>query len=105
MLPISIVEREGFREYIHYIDPSLNIPSRSKIRETEFSKLRVKVESKINQILSTMDSVNISLDGWLDPVTRCFNGYVCQGIDHEWKMQIIPAGFEYDTGKSVTFQM
>ena len=28
MLPLSIVEREGFKEFINYIDPSFVMPTR-----------------------------------------------------------------------------
>ncbi len=34
MLPVSIVEKELFREYINFIKPSFAIPSRSSIKNT-----------------------------------------------------------------------
>jgi hypothetical protein len=34
MLPISIVDNPGFREFINYIDPSFTIPSRKTIKVT-----------------------------------------------------------------------
>ncbi len=30
---------------------------------------------------------------------RCFNGYIAQGIDDDWAMQVIPLAFEPVKGK------
>ncbi len=34
MLPISLVEKEGFMEYVEYLNPSFSMPTRNRIRDT-----------------------------------------------------------------------
>ena len=92
-LPLSIVERNGFREFVHYLDPSFQIPTRFKLKATEFKKLRDRVDNKNRSILESIEHPNISTDGWTDGSLRSFNGYVAQGIDHNWVMQTIPIDF------------
>jgi hypothetical protein len=50
MLPISLVENEGFRDYISYLDPSFNIPSRSKVKNTGIPNLKLAVQNEIGDI-------------------------------------------------------
>ncbi len=47
MLPISIVEHPGFKEYQKYLDPSLTMPSRARIKDTGLPKLKSFVQEKI----------------------------------------------------------
>ena len=47
MLPVSLVENPGFRDYINYLDPSFNIPSRSKIKNTGLPNLKDAVQKTI----------------------------------------------------------
>lgn len=79
MLPISIVEKAGFREYIEHLDPSFNMPTRFKIKESGLPDLKRIVEEKINVELARIQSINMSLDGWSDAVKRSFSGYISQG--------------------------
>ena len=78
MQPISIVEKEGFRELIEYLEPSFIMPTRFKVKEL-LKGMKLSVEEKIRNELALMDSVNISLDGWSDAIMRCFNGYIALG--------------------------
>jgi hypothetical protein len=40
MLPISIVEHPGFKEYLKYLDPMFTMPSRARIKDTGLTKLK-----------------------------------------------------------------
>jgi hypothetical protein len=79
MQPISIVEKDGFRELIEYLEPSFSMPSRYKIKENNIPIMREYVNEKIKKELKEIDSINISLDGWSDAIMRCFNGFIAQG--------------------------
>ena len=98
MLPISLVENKGFKEYILYMDPSFSMPTRSRIKDTGLPDLKINVCFKIKEILSKIKWLNTSIDGWTDATMRSFNGYVAQGIDDEWNLQTIPIAFEYVKG-------
>lgn len=80
MQPISIVEKEGFRDFIEFLEPSFSIPTRYRVKESGLPNLKVLVENKIKQELAQLNSINISLDGWSDAIMRSFNGYIAQGI-------------------------
>ena len=94
MLPISLVENKGFREYINYIDPSFTMPSRQRIKETALPKLKAMCTEKIKKCLNRIRWVNTSLDLWTDSTARPFNGVIAQGIDNDWNMHTIPIEFE-----------
>jgi hypothetical protein len=53
---------------------------------------------KIKAVLCSIKWLNSCADGWSDATMRCFNGYVCQGIDNNWKMNTIHFAFEYVKG-------
>ena len=82
MLPISLVEKEGFKQYVEFLDPSFRIPTRWKIKESGLPELIKEVNDKIKLVISNLSSCNISQDGWTDPLTRCFTGSLLQGIDY-----------------------
>ena len=80
MLPISLVEKEGFRKYVQFLDPSFTMPTRWKIKETGLPNLKQNIENQIKNDLKSIEWLNISLDGWTDGIYRCFNGYTAQGF-------------------------
>jgi len=98
MLPISIVDNPGFREYINYIDPSFTIPSRKTIKDTSLPKMKEAVETKITNILKTIKHPNVCTDLWSDATARPFNGFVFQGIDDDWNLKTITSAFDYIEG-------
>ena len=95
MLPISIVESAGFKEYIQYIDPSFTMPNRETIKRSSLPYLVQEVQVKIKNILINIEFPNVSTDGWTDASMRPYNGYICQGIDNNWDLHTICIGFEY----------
>ena len=57
------------------------------------------VDLKLKQLINSMKWVNVSVDGWSDATIRCFNGYIIQGIDSNWKLHTLAVAFQYVTGK------
>ena len=94
MLPISIVENEGFKEYIEFLDPSFQMPSRRRIKEFGLPNLKIRLQSKIKDCLKSIPWINASVDLWTDAAVRPFNGYIAQGIDNNWVLHTIPIEFE-----------
>jgi len=78
MQPISIVEKEGFREFVDYLEPSYFMPTRFTVKNTSLPAMKNKIENKIIRELADIISLNIILDGWSDQLQR-FNGYAAQG--------------------------
>jgi len=99
MLPISIICKKAFKDFMKMVDPSFNVPTRKTVKTTGLSILLKTVTAKIAVILKSIPHVNVSVDGWSDSVMRCFNGYIVQGIDVNWKLHTIPIAFQYVNGR------
>ncbi len=90
MLPISLVEREGFRVYINYIDPSFNMPTRSRIKETGLQEIKHNINNYLTSSLEKLETLNISLDGWSDGIKRSYIGFIAQGcVSHILQLCLI----------------
>ena len=98
MLPLSIVENSGFREFMNHMDPSFTMPSRKTIKSTGLPRLKEMVFGKLKMQLEKNQHPNISVDGWTDATARAFNGYIVQGIDDEWNLLTLPVDFRPVTG-------
>ena len=79
MQPISIVEKEGFREFVDYLEPSYFMPTRFTVKNKSLPLMKKEIENKIIRELDGINSLNIILDGWSNQLKRCFNGYAAQG--------------------------
>ena len=98
MLPISIVEKSAWKEFMSKVDTSFNVPTRNTIKVTVLPSMMKNVEVKLKNTLETIEWINVSADGWSDATMRCFNGYIAQGIDNEWTLHTLPIAFRYVTG-------
>ena len=99
MLPMSIVEKVPWKEYILLLDPSYSMPTTKTINNRWLNELNVTVLSRIKAKVAEFDWVYVSVDGWPDATMRGFNGYIAQGIDKDWEIHSIPIAFEYVSGR------
>jgi hypothetical protein len=79
MLPISIVEKEKFRNFLNKMDPSFTTPGIYAIKYDGLTELTYRVTEKIQNHLNRIKYPNISLDIWSDATMRSFTGFICQG--------------------------
>jgi hypothetical protein len=86
MLLLWLVESDSFKEFINYIDPSFNIPTRKTVKNTGISSLKEMVLVKLRDNLKNVEFPNMSVGGLSDATVRSFYCYVCQGIDTDWKL-------------------
>lgn len=93
----------GFRDFVEHLDPCFKMPTRKTVKETGLRDMYTVVNGKIKDVLKTISHLNISVDGWSDPILRSFNGYTVQGIDNEWNLINIPIGFQHVEGKCIKF--
>ena len=98
---VSLVETEGFRDFIYKFDPSFTMPTRKTIKSSIVPSLKEIVFLNLKKMLKTVQFPNISVDGWSDVTARPFNGYTCQGIDDEWKLRTMSVDFRSLTGNNV----
>ncbi|XP_060071429.1 E3 SUMO-protein ligase ZBED1-like [Ylistrum balloti] len=62
--PVSIVNDQGFREFIHCLQPAYNIPNRKVIRDSLSPKAYMEQSSVIKSKLKDCVSLGITLDHW-----------------------------------------
>ena len=101
MLPLSIVEKDAFKNYISQLDPSFVMPSRRTMKESGVPQLKDSVNVKVKNLLVTIDHPNITNDWWTDQTMRSFNGYLVHGIDKNWELRVIPIAFRPINGKCI----
>ena len=99
MLPVSLIESKAWEEWLHSLDKSYVIPSREQIKKFVVPEMMSTVHSKLKTLLASIPWLNLSADGWSDATMRCFNGYIAQGIDSEWRMHTIPIALRIVKGK------
>lgn len=84
MLPINVVNGQGFREVIKYIEPGYNIPSRTTITtHVEASYVRKKAELKTQ--LATAN-VALTTDCWTSLNTESYITVTCQHTEKDWQV-------------------
>ena len=98
MLPVSIIEKPAFIEFMKVFDPSFNVPTRKTVKISALPVITNNVEKKIKHVLDNCAYINVSVDGWSDATMRCFNGYIAQGIDDNWELHTIIFAFQFVTG-------
>ena len=101
MLPISLVERQPFRDFVALLDPSFHMPTRYLVKQTGLPNLRIEIRNKLKNILKSIPWPNISLDGWSDGILRSFNGYIVQGINDNWILVKHTLSFKNSKGSKI----
>ena len=70
MQPLSIVEDQGFQEFISAIDPSYKLPNRKMItRELLFDCYRDTFQ-KVAALIESIESVCLTIDTWTSTTTE-----------------------------------
>ena len=84
LLPINVVDGQGFREVLKYIEPGYKIPSRTTITtRVEASYVRKKAELKIQ--LATAN-VALTTDCWTSLTTESYITVTCHYIEPDWQL-------------------
>ena len=68
-LLISIVETDGFIDYLHYLDPSFQISTRRRVKDVGLPAIKLTIKNKIKKVLHNLSWVNTSVDLWTDATT------------------------------------
>lgn len=74
--PFSIVEDEGFREFVHKLDPTYTLPTRRALKamvSEKYDQERQRVVAKLQDI----KSVCLTADMWTSLTTESYLGVTC----------------------------
>jgi hypothetical protein len=71
-LPLSIVENESFRTFMHSLDPKFRPPSRSHMTMKMLPKLVTEKTEAVKELLNSAVYVSCTLDMWSDRNCRAY---------------------------------
>jgi len=70
--PLSVVEDEGFRNFVAVLDPRYNIPGRKTLRTSLIPRLFEEVRAQVVKELSESRAVALTTDMWTSPSNMSF---------------------------------
>ena len=79
MRPISIVNGQGFKEFIHSLDPSYQVPSHTTVR-AYVKKAYTDAKAALIDILTNQQSVALTTDIWTSHSTESYLTHTCHFI-------------------------
>lgn len=71
-LPLSLVEREGFINFMNRVDPQFKMVSRRSITRTALPSLYKKMMDGLNMFCTSAECISLTLDVWSDRRQRAF---------------------------------
>lgn len=86
MMPISIVEGEGFIEMMSTIVPGYNVPSRTAIKK-RIETLYELEQRRINKIIDNLSYVSLTTDCWTSRSIESYYTVTVHGIDSNWNIK------------------
>lgn len=84
MMPISVVEGEGFLEYSKALSPNYIVPSRFIIKRRLiglYDTEKYKVTTKIQDL----ESLSLTTDSWTSRTMESYISLTAHGITKDWK--------------------
>uniref|UniRef100_A0A671XLS4 HAT C-terminal dimerisation domain-containing protein n=1 Tax=Sparus aurata TaxID=8175 RepID=A0A671XLS4_SPAAU len=84
--PLSVVEDDGFRNFVRTLDPRYKIPNRKTLMEVKLPALYEDCCSQVRKALSGVDTVVLTTDMWTSRATEAYLTVSCQIIDENWQM-------------------
>jgi hypothetical protein len=71
-LPLSLVERQPFIDFMHKIDPKFTLTSRRTLSRTIIPKLYSNMTDKLKKFCCEVEFISLTLDIWTDRRMRAF---------------------------------
>ena len=86
MQPMSVVEDEGFKKLISFLEPDYTMPCRKTVT-SRVIKLYKDCSAKIKRLLDQTMYVALTTDCWTSLTMTSYMAVTCHYIDQEWQMQ------------------
>lgn len=86
MMPINVVDGNGFRELLNFIEPGYRIPSRGTITSRVEARYGEK-KDELKAQLRSADKVAITTDCWTALTTESYITVTCRYIDEDWHLK------------------
>lgn len=90
MQPFSIVDDEGFKEFIAELEPSYTLPSRSTLSRSMLPSVYEDVAEKVRDLLKTdAEHVTLTTDTWTSCATQGYMSVTAHFVTKKWQMQSV----------------
>ncbi|KAM3875305.1 E3 SUMO-protein ligase ZBED1-like [Diretmus argenteus] len=86
MRPISVVEGEGFKQLIQYLEPEYVMPSRATIIKRIVKRFEEKKDA-LKVKLARADKLALTTDCWTALTNESYMTTTCHFIDADWEIQ------------------
>ena len=86
MQPFSIVEDEGFREFLAALDPSFSLPSRTTLTKELLPDMYNTTVIRLKEALKTAEAIALTTDGWTSMTTESYIAVTAHYITSDFKM-------------------
>ncbi len=86
MRPFSVVKNEGFKYLLSVLEPRYLLPSRAHFSQNVLPKLQEKTKAKVEEGLSTAESIAITTDGWTSRATDSYMAITAHYITGNWQI-------------------
>ena len=87
MVPISVVEREGFRNMLNKFDPRYKVPGRTYFSNQIIPQKYGQIKELVRQELIKCDSIALTTDFWTSISNDSYITITAHFIDNEWELQ------------------
>ena len=87
MLPISIVEKPGFKQMLESFDPRYQLPSRKHFSKTAIPALFNSTQSALTSTLQEVKHFSSTTDLWSSVCMQPYLSYTVHYITKDWKLQ------------------
>jgi len=83
--PLSIVEGEGFREFMHIAVPEYIVPCRMTITR-QIDQMAIVERENLKKVLKDIPNVCLTVDFWTSVANNSYLGVTCHFLDN-WKLR------------------
>lgn len=88
--PFSLVEDEGFKSLINYLEPGYSLPSRYMLSNTLLDAHYLDVKNKIRDELKSASYITITTDGWTSRTTTSYQAVTAHYfVDWQFKFSLL----------------
>lgn len=87
--PFSIVNDEGFKQFVKLLDPRYELPSSFTLSNKMLEDTYLKLYNKLKLELQSIKYVSITFDAWTSLATECYVTVTCHYIDDNYCLKNI----------------
>ena len=84
--PLSVVDGDGFKQLVNYLEPGYKVPSRTHVTNTCHKKLD-SIKEKLLATLATGQYIAVTTDIWTSRATQAYITVTVHFVTDLWKME------------------